>query len=513
MSARKRWRAVPAEGWPESDRRTWARATRGWPAHRLKQARTAYGQLLAYGEPDGVDQATIAAFAEAVAWHRPPQSARTTLRGLADALVVLRPEEPWGWLHEAARDAIRAGRPQAAPKKRPGPTPTRRVAMADWPDDHRARWITGFASPAEPVVDDPYAAALAAVTAAWPDGGTSDEVPGTAMGKPARHPSSWRPATCTAAERGWGRWLAWAGEEGGAAAPEAVTRDRVARYVDGLAARGCAPKSITAYVQGLRFALRVLAPDGDWTWLSRQATILQSHAVPLRDKAIGLRPIEELAALGTRLMAEAVGQPLTLSAATLYRDGLYIALLAWRPKRISNIGEMRIGRELVLDQTGEPVSLLFDRTKNNDPSESTVPVVLRPCVRAYLDRFRPLLDGQAGDALWVSNRGAAMAVGSLAAVLRDHTKAAWGKGIGPHYVRTMYATSMGATDPRALAQVSIMLDHRNSQTVEIYRALATSTNASHALDRMTTGIVEATLARRKKERQRTGRKRPPARGG
>ena len=60
-----------------------------------------------------------------------------------------------------------------------------------------------------------------------------------------------------------------------------------------------------AAVQELYDALRVMAPDADWDWLTQVYRSLRAQVRPVRDKFSRLRPIDELAALGERLMDEA----------------------------------------------------------------------------------------------------------------------------------------------------------------------------------------------------------------
>jgi len=126
-----------------------------------------------------------------------------------------------------------------------------------------------------------------------------------------------------------------------------VSRERVGTYVKFLQVER-APYTVLCRIQELFDAMRMMAPEADWGWLAGVYRGLRARAVPARDKLSRLRQIDELAILGERLMDEA-GSALEWSArrrAVLFRDGLMIALLAYRPVRLKNFAMMRLGRHL-----------------------------------------------------------------------------------------------------------------------------------------------------------------------
>ena len=104
--------------------------------------------------------------------------------------------------------------------------------------------------------------------------------------------ASWSARTRDKFERDYGRWLAWLADQGllDAAQPPAarVNRDRVTAYVRDLE-QTSAPHTVTGRVQGLRDALRVLAPGGDWAWLTGAHNALRRRAEPIHDKRARLR--------------------------------------------------------------------------------------------------------------------------------------------------------------------------------------------------------------------------------
>ena len=120
---------------------------------------------------------------------------------------------------------------------------------------------------------------------------------------------------------------------------------------------------------------------------------LESPARPARDKLSRLKQPEELIALGERLMdeAEAATEWSARRRAIRYRDGLLIALRAYRPVRRRNLAMMRLGRHLM--KVGGRWRIVFgaEETKTHVPYEAVLPAALGPRLERYLDVHRPVL--------------------------------------------------------------------------------------------------------------------------
>jgi hypothetical protein len=110
--------------------------------------------------------------------------------------------------------------------------------------------------------------------------------------------------------------------------------------------------------------------------------------------------------LGITIMmrVEAPGQCLTRQLATVFRDGLQIALLALRPFRRGNFTAIEIGRHLVKRGESWWLQLDDDETKNGTTIEVPFPDDLVHWLERYLSIYRPLLAGTKykGNALWLS---------------------------------------------------------------------------------------------------------------
>src|SRR5260370_1391715 len=191
--------------------------------------------------------------------------------------------------------------------------------------------------------------------------------------------AAWSPRSRDKTARGYGRWLTWLPAAGlldpGSLPEHRVTKERVGAYLAELKAT-CAPFTLLCRVQELYDALRALAPRSDWKWLKQLMLTLSARAIPTRDKRSRLRGAGELFALGMRLMAEAhpaVGSAgAAVANAERYRDGLAIALLAHRPKRMRNFAAIRLGEHLI--QIAGQYWLLFDapETKTRRRRDETV---------------------------------------------------------------------------------------------------------------------------------------------
>jgi integrase/recombinase XerD len=220
-----------------------------------------------------------------------------------------------------------------------------------------------------------------------------------------------------------------------------VTRERIAAYLVELASV-CAPYTQVCRIQELYDAMRVLAGKCDWSWLAQLLATLRCRAEPVRDKRNRLRPVGELIQLGRRLMTEAeMARGWSAQRrAVQYRDGLIIAVLAYRPVRLSNLAAIRLGQHLV-EQNGL-FWIIFSaaETKTHQRYEAIFPEALVPDLNRYLTRHRPeLLKGEQKpfpaelDALWVSEVATPLDADSLANRIRKQTR----RGLWPVVTATL----------------------------------------------------------------------------
>lgn len=317
--------------------------------------------------------------------------------------------------------------------------------------------------------------------------------------------AGWSDASRFKTARGYRHWLLWLEAHGfcdlNLSAADRVTRERVAAYVTELRPTR-SPYTVLCRIRELYDAMRVMAPETDWHWLSELHCTLSAGVRPVRDKLPRLRPIGELDDLGQRLMDEAEAAPgwPARRRAVLFRDGLTIALLACRPVRLKNLAMMRLGRHLV--KVGGSWQMLFGahETKTHVLYEARVPSTLAPRLERYLDVHRPVLlrgkcvpdrannmplsEGQTSihselDAVWVSEVGTQIEQAALAHRIVKHTKAAFGRSVSPHLFRDCVATSIALDNPKHVGDASLILGHAGHRMTEKHYNHARSLEASH----------------------------------
>jgi integrase/recombinase XerD len=296
---------------------------------------------------------------------------------------------------------------------------------------------------------------------------------------------------------GYNFWLSWLAAENlldpDLGPADRVTRERAAAYIAELQAER-APYTVLCRIQELCDALRVMAPETNWDWLAQVYRTLRAQVRPVRDKVSRLKPIDELAALGERLMEEAETAPewSARRRAVLFRDGLIIALLAYRPVRLKNLAMMRMGRHLTKVSGCWQILFAADETKSHVPYEAMVPSVLTPRLERYLEVHRPVLmrgeraDGRADappinarlDAVWVSEVGTQIEASALGRRIVDRTRDAFGRSVSPHMFRDCAATSIAVENPRHVGDASLVLGHAGHRMTEKHYNHARSLDAS-----------------------------------
>jgi len=307
------------------------------------------------------------------------------------------------------------------------------------------------------------------------------------VGGPA---SQWSAANHKKTSKGYGRFLTWLDGEGllssSCSPADRVTQEHVAAYVESLSARNRG-YTVPDRIQELYDAIRVMAPDRDWAWLRRIGAAIRARTRPAKSKRERIQPPHLLADLGMRLMAQAdSATDLTLlQRAVLFRDGLMIALLAYRPLRISNLVAITIGRHLVRQGIGYWLRFEAEEMKSRRMLEVTIPPELLPALERYLEHYRMLLLTGGNrrfpattEALWVSETATPMAVISMHNRIRRHTKAAFGVAVSPHLFRDSAATAIAIDGPTHVRAIMPILGHATLATSENHYNQARSLDAS-----------------------------------
>ena len=302
--------------------------------------------------------------------------------------------------------------------------------------------------------------------------------------------SRWSPATRRKTALGYGRFLFFLLQRGDldvlAGPTNRITHERLAAYLAELQ-RTNRGHTIQNRIQELGDAMRALAPDRDWRWILRAAGRLRASTIPAQDKRGRLRPIEELAAEGLRLIADAETNPAfsALGRALQYRDGLILVFLAFHPLRLRNLAELEVGRHVV--EAGEQFILRLAETKGGQSHQVPVHPTIAAPLRRYLRHHRGVLLGQRGrwyappgEALWISKHGSHCSEDTFENVVRKRTGADGRLPMSPHLFRSCGATSVAINTPAYVDIIPAVLTHSSHRTGERYYNLASSLEASRA---------------------------------
>jgi integrase len=319
--------------------------------------------------------------------------------------------------------------------------------------------------------------------------------PGTSAGE-------WSERSRIKTERGYGRWLSWLSEKGQLDS-EQTSGDRVTpllvkEYVADLAVAN-GDFTVLCRVQELYDAIRVMAPDRDWTWLRQIQNVLRARSVSVRDKRVRMRSAQELVELGKKLMrrAETNSTRPSLTRAVWYRDGLMIALLAYRPLRRSNLAAITLGKHVIRQSHGYRLYFSAAEVKSRRPIDTPLPELLVADVDRYLDHHRPILLTRGGrqkppacDAFWVSETATALVSNSIPNRIKKHTREAFGKHLSPHLFRDCAATTIAIDGPRHARSIMNILGHATLATSEKHYNQARSLDASRRYQTMIADLFD-----------------------
>jgi len=290
----------------------------------------------------------------------------------------------------------------------------------------------------------------------------------------------WRASTLTNYEEGYGRWLAFLEQIGQldreVAPGERATPDRLRAFLAHLQ-ENVAPYTQAGYLMGLARVLAAMDPGEDYGWIARGSRRIHGQARPVNDVTERLQDADKVLQLGLDLMWEAEHGRFRTDHqnATLFRDGLMLALLVLRPLRIANFSAIRIGQQLQRKGEGWRLSFTAEEMKNGRPFECSFPGDLTLALERYLEVHRKtLLDGkgkasEGAGALWIS-RGSngAMSKGDIRVRLTKITADEFGTSVNPHSMRHLLASTVATDNPEGVTDVPNMLGHDDPETCQVY---------------------------------------------
>jgi integrase/recombinase XerD len=285
---------------------------------------------------------------------------------------------------------------------------------------------------------------------------------------------NWAHSTATKYIRDYGRWLAWLRriepEVLNAEPLSRLTRERIRSYVKYLQSTNLAQYSVSCLLRGIGSVAWAFSETDHYYWIVRFSERLAYRAIPVRNKRQIVRPTYDLVCLGQKLMTHASSQPVRYSSAVEFRNGLIVALLAYRPIRRGNISIIVLDRHLAKVDGGYHLQFGEHETKQRKPLDVPVPDNLTVPLEVYLNTYRPVLmarppfAGTAGDALWVANDGGPLSHWGLYAAVCNVTRKEFGHSLNPHIFRDSAVTTVALDDPSQIAIVADILGHSNMVT-------------------------------------------------
>jgi integrase/recombinase XerD len=223
--------------------------------------------------------------------------------------------------------------------------------------------------------------------------------------------------------------------------------------------------------------------------LSRLVRRLERERQP-RSLAARIVTIQRLTALSKKLMREAAGSEGEITDIVAYRDGLMIALLAWRPVRLRTFSLIQARRHLC--RVGDEWRMIFEgaETKSGRPFEASVPEWIVPFLERYLREVRPMFLGATQhDGLWVSTKGGPLTGNAISSIITNRTRDAFGQPVNPHLFRACAATTIAILDPGRIGIARDLLGHVSLATTHAHYNKARSIEASRLYASILAGLT------------------------
>lgn len=276
--------------------------------------------------------------------------------------------------------------------------------------------------------------------------------------------------------RAYGRWLGFltyrlSGTEFPSGLPLAESPALLTDFVSELDA--VAPNSARNYFTDLLTACRGLLPSVDFELLHRVVRHSWRTARPITDKMSRIVPAYDVFQLGLALMTEAASLSTLLQRAAQYRGGLMIAMLISAPARITSFVGMRIGKQLIHDDTRYRLCFDPNEVKTRRYLEYALPIELNERICTWLEKYRPECLSQQGrwhrhhdgDSFWISCDGAPF---SRASTVRERlkrvTEERLGRRLNPHIFRDIAATSIVSEIPDDVGIVKDVMGHASLES-------------------------------------------------
>jgi integrase len=239
-----------------------------------------------------------------------------------------------------------------------------------------------------------------------------------------------------------------------------------------------------AFVEAVLRLLMKAAPDRDWSAHRRLKAALKRAA------GSGDRSRKQGRILSSAVLFDKAVRHATLDAAAATtklqsfkrrRDGTMVALLTLVPMRRRAMVNLELGASVFMREDRMVISLPGDlTTKNGLPWSCTVPDILLPLLRLYVEEVRPWFLQRSTarhDILWVGDRGDPYVENYFGMKMSNVTERLTGVRVSPHLFRDAAATTLARTSTDAARLIRPVLAHTSGGTAERHYIHASSIEA------------------------------------
>jgi site-specific recombinase XerD len=262
-----------------------------------------------------------------------------------------------------------------------------------------------------------------------------------------------------------------------------VTPGKVDAYLADLKDRVA---STTMYdsIANLRLVARIIAPGGDFRWLSeieRDLRLVKRS----RSKFDRVVLADVLVEAGLTLMHEAdlSGTMTDLDRARQFRNGLMVALLTLSPIRRRNFTALEIGSSFVKVRGKWWIVLSASETKEKRADERPVDKLLTPFIERYLGHYRPVLarSDNRHSALWLSAKdGAPITASYVTDLINQATLSTVGVAVSPHLFRSAAVSTAAVYRGENPYLGGALLHHADPNLINEHYNRATGLSASES---------------------------------
>lgn len=321
-------------------------------------------------------------------------------------------------------------------------------------------------------------------------------LPGAPFDKP-NHGALLEPDSLKKLLKDYGLWLSFLSHMGWLDPTqhpaERITRPRLKAYFLAMQSRALRAWTVLGRFSGLRIAMKVMAPGYDTGFiLCPNGQTIRRYLVPHTREFI----VPDAAVLfqwGVELMKTAEATLSRRPSQVVFRDGLIIAMLASRGRRLRSMALLRVGKEFLSRDGHFRIELEPHQVKTKKHDSFDLPTPLTPFIEIYLDTVRPaLLQGNIDDALWIGRTGRPLEAKGLQGMISVRSKSRFGETFGPHRFRHAIETTARLRDP-AHPGIGAGVLNGSRRVVEKHYNRANQTTAVQTME----GFVES---RRKLER-------------